>query len=290
MDAPSGPPPVRGLSELASAYPYLLCDVWGVLHNGLAAYPAAVDALTRYRAGGGIVVLVTNAPRPKGEVVRLLGRLGAPREAYDDIVTSGEVSRVYLAGRAGARVYHLGPERDLPLYDGLPVELSGAGEADLISCTGLFNDEVETPDDYAERLKEWSERELPMLCANPDKVVERGDRLIWCAGAIAARYVEIGGATTIIGKPYRPIYDAALARLAELAGGPVERAAVLAVGDGMETDVRGANHAGLDVLFITGGIHVELFGDREAPERARVGSVLAEAGLTARAMVPRLSW
>ena len=290
MNTPD-PDPIAGLAELAPLYRHLLCDVWGVVHDGVTAFPAAGEALARFRAGGGHVVLITNAPRPRQAVLKQLDRLGVDRAAYDDVLTSGEVSRGFLAARPGVKVLYVGPERDLALFDGLDVIVTEtAAEANLIACTGLFNDETETPEDYDERLAAWNALELPMLCVNPDRVVERGPKLVWCAGAIADRYAEIGGETVIIGKPHAPIYATALRRLADLAHAPVEKGAVLAIGDGIETDVRGAFQAEIDVLFVAGGIHAELFGDRSAPAAEAVGSFLTDCGLGARAFIPRLVW
>ena len=249
---------------------------------------AAVEALARFRAAGGAVILITNAPRPKEGVLTLLDRFGVPRDAFDDIVTSGIVARGVLAGRPEARVFHVGPDRDLPIYEGLPNAFAGEGDCDLISCTGLFDDE--TPDDYHERMAGWLARGLPMLCVNPDVVVQRGDKLIWCAGALAERYREMGGETTIVGKPYAPIYATALARAAEVAGAPLDRGDVLAIGDGIDTDIRGAVGQEIDVLFVTGGIHGAIFGEPAAPDIAKVHAFLATAGLGARALIPSLVW
>lgn len=290
MTNSSRPPAVSGLSALAPKYRFLLSDVWGVVHDGVRAFPASVAALARFRETGGKVVLITNAPRMKPQVLEQFDRLSVGRDAFDDLVTSGEAAHDWLAGRPGLRVHHLGPERDLPIYDGLAVRLVGEAEAELVSCTGLFDDETETPDDYAGRFARWRAAGLPMLCVNPDKVVERGNRLVWCAGALAEAYAAVGGETVIIGKPHAPIYATALARFAALAGGAVDPGSVLAIGDGGETDLRGANRAGLDVLFVTGGIHADLFGDRERPDPAKVEAFLARSGLAARAYLPRLAW
>ncbi|MEX0853513.1 MAG: HAD hydrolase-like protein [Bauldia sp.] len=213
-----------------------------------------------------------------------------PRQAYDDVVTSGEAARQVLAARPGARVLHVGPERDLNLYDGLPVTLGGEDDCDLIACTGLVDDERETPDDYRARLARWHRRALPMLCVNPDVVVERGGRLVWCAGAIAERYRELGAETIVVGKPYAEIYRAALDRIAEIAGGVVAPSSLLAVGDGIDTDVRGAVAQGIDVAFVTDGIHAAVFGSRHAPDLAAVHAFLATAGLGARCLLKRLVW
>jgi HAD superfamily hydrolase (TIGR01459 family) len=276
------PPLIAGLSAIAGDYRALLCDVWGVVHDGIRPFPAAADALTAFRAGGGRVVLISNAPRPNPAVMSQLDRLGVPRAAYDQVVTSGDVARSLLAQRNDARVLHVGPDRDLPLYDGLSVRLVGEADCDLISCTGLVDDVTETPESYAPHIRRWRERRLPLLCANPDIVVERGDRLVWCAGAIAERYRLAGGATTVVGKPYPEIYGAARAALGN--AGPV-----LAIGDGLDTDVRGAVAAGMDVVFVTGGIHAGEFGERAAPDLAQVHAYLAKAGLPARAVMVRLA-
>ena len=261
-----------------------------MLHNGVRAYPGAATALSKARREGKIVLIITNAPRAKAEVVGQFRRFGVDLDAFDDLVTSGDATRDFLASRPGIRLFHLGPERDQPIYDGLDVALTGEEEADLVSCTGLFDDEHETPDDYGDRLARWRVLDLPLLCANPDKVVERGHRQVWCAGAIAERYAAIGGNTIILGKPHEPIYDTAMARFTELAGGPVERRSVLAIGDAIATDLRGAVDFGLDVLFVTAGIHAESYGEREDPDPGKVGASLRVAGLGARAFMPHLVW
>ncbi len=281
---------IAGLAELAPAYRALLCDVWGVVHDGAKAHRAAADALARFRADGGIVLLITNAPRPKAGVAALLDSFGVPRAAYDDILTSGDAARGVLAARPAARIFHLGPDRDRPIYDGLPFVFADERSCDIIACTGLFDDETENPRDYEARLAGWQARGVPMLCANPDIVVERGGRLVWCAGAIAERYRELGGETIMVGKPHPLVYEAALRRISDIAGEPVPPQAALAIGDAIETDVRGAVRQGIDVLFVTGGIHAADFGNREAPDLARVHASLAVAGLGASAVIPQLVW
>ena len=281
---------VSGLAVLAPSYQALLCDVWGVVHDGARAHLPATDALVRFRARGGKVLLITNAPRPKAGVVSLLDRLGVTPDAYDDVISSGVVASGLLAGKPGIRIFHVGPERDLPIYDGLELVLTGEDDCEMISCTGLFDDESETPDDYQASFARWRARNLPMLCVNPDIVVERGDRLIWCAGALAERYRELNGETIVVGKPYAPIYEAALARLAEMNGSEIPRSSVLAIGDGLDTDVRGAVGQGIDVLFVTGGIHAAVFGGRESPDPDAVHAFLRTAGLGASALMTRLVW
>jgi HAD superfamily hydrolase (TIGR01459 family) len=273
------PPRIRGLSDIVSGYRYILCDAWGVLHNGLTAYPAAGEALVRARAAGIAAFVLTNAPRPKAEVATQFARFGVDPAAHDDIVTSGEAARDYLAARPAARAHYVGPDRDRVLLDGIDLALTGEVEADLIVCTGLFDDDRETPDDYLARMEEWVARGLPFVCANPDKVVERGDRILWCAGALAERYAALGGEVVLFGKPHAPIYATALRRLASFAGRPVHPSEVLAIGDAAETDLRGANEAGLDVLFVTAGIHAERFGPRENPDGAEIGVFLKNMDL-----------
>jgi HAD superfamily hydrolase (TIGR01459 family) len=284
------PPRISGLSEIAGGYRYILCDAWGVLHNGLRAYPAAVDALIRARQAGLTVFVLTNAPRPKAHVMKQFERFGVDHAAYDDIVTSGDAAREYLGTRAGTKAFFIGAERDRGVFDGVGITLAEDGEAGLIACAGLFDDDRETPDDYVERMRGWVARGLPFVCANPDKVVERGDKIVWCAGALAERYAALGGETIVLGKPHAPIYATAMRRFAEFTGTEIDEGAVLAIGDAAETDLRGANTAGLDVLFCTAGIHAERFGARHEPDAAEVDAFLAEHRLGARGYIPHLAW
>jgi HAD superfamily hydrolase (TIGR01459 family) len=276
---------IAGLQELAGDYDSLLCDVWGVLHNGVAAFPAAVDALRRFRREVGPVVLITNAPRPYPSIRAQLRSLGVADDAYDTAVTSGDVTRAVIADRPGVRLLHVGPDRDLPFYEGLDVMLASEEEAELISCTGLVDDTTETPDNYRPLFERLAGSGLVMVCANPDIVVERGDRLIYCAGALARLYAEMGGDTILAGKPHAPIYDAAKRALAELGG---ER--ILAVGDGLPTDIRGAVENGIPVLFVTGGIHAADFGPAADPDGARVAARLSAESLDVVAYLPALGW
>jgi HAD superfamily hydrolase (TIGR01459 family) len=248
-------PTLDRLADLAGRYDVLLCDVWGVIHNGRDAFPEPCAALAAWREAVGPVVMISNAARPAPEVMAQLDGLGVPRATYSAVVTSGDVTRPLLIERAPGPAYKIGPDRDLPLYEGTGVVFSALEEAKFIGCSGPTDDEIETPEDYRDLLTRAAALGLPMICANPDKVVQRGDRLIYCGGALADLYQTLGGAVVMAGKPHAPIYHEALARAAALKGGPVDRSRVLAIGDGIPTDIAGANAQNLDVLFVVGGIH-----------------------------------
>jgi HAD superfamily hydrolase (TIGR01459 family) len=283
-------------STLAPHYDAVLSDVWGVVHNGVAATPPACEALTRFREKGGSVVLISNAPRPGAQVRKFLDHLKVPHSAYDAIVTSGDVTRDVVAQRAGQRFYLIGPERDHSIFAGLDISpFSTPQEAQYVVCTGLFEDEVETPNDYRERLAQLRARNLFMLCANPDLVVERGHKLVYCAGALADLYAELGGEVYYAGKPYRPLYDMALAetasaRAARKLGGEVPLNRVLAIGDSVRTDLKGAHDLGVDCLFVTAGIHAEELGHRDEPDLAALGNIFKDAGHAPKAVTRRLVW
>jgi HAD superfamily hydrolase (TIGR01459 family) len=283
---------LTGLAELAGRFDVILCDVWGVLHNGVVAFAPASEALTRFRAGRGVVVLISNAPRPNHAVLRMLDKLAVPRTAFDAIVTSGDLSRAAVAERPGQIVYHLGPERDHSLFEGLDVRFGGIAEADYVVCSGFFDDDRETVDDHRAALERMRARDLLMICANPDLVVERGDRLIPCAGAIAEAYAAIGGRVVQTGKPHRPIYEAALEQAARLRDGarvPHER--VLAIGDAIRTDVAGAHALGIPALFVTRGIHAaDLTSPEGTADEARVRAWLAAQAVQPQAFTDRLAW
>jgi HAD superfamily hydrolase (TIGR01459 family) len=275
-------------SALAPGYDAVLSDVWGVLHNGIAAFPESGDALVRFRRQGGTVVLISNAPRPGDFVARMLDNMRVPREAYDDIVTSGDVTRDYVAGRPGARILHIGPERDHGIFEGLDAPIVPLESADYVICTGLFDDDTETPDDYADMLRRMRARNLPFICANPDIVVEKGERLIWCAGALARDYAQLGGRTFIAGKPHRPIYVAALKAASEVLGREIANRDALAIGDGVLTDVKGAEQNGVDILYVSGGIHARDYGETLDPDPALLAAFLEKHGHHPVAVIPRL--
>jgi HAD superfamily hydrolase (TIGR01459 family) len=277
---------IETLGSIGAGYGVILCDVWGVLHNGMRAFPDAVAALRAARGRGQKVVLITNSPRPRAGVAEQLALLDVPQDCYDAIVSAGDVTRKLIA-EGPRRVFHLGPDRDLPLYDGIDVELSEEFEAQAVVCTGMFDDD-EKPEDYADMLERFRARNLPFICANPDIVVERGDELIWCAGALARDYAQLGGRTEIAGKPHRPIYEAALAEASALLGREAARSEALAIGDGVLTDVKGAADNGIDVLFVSGGIHAGEYGPAHAPDPAGIRAFLQRHGYSPVAVIPRL--
>jgi HAD superfamily hydrolase (TIGR01459 family) len=284
------PPLVERFSALAPGYDAVLSDVWGVIHNGVQATAPACDALTRFRERGGSVVLITNAPRPGEVVIKFLDRLNVPRSAYDAIVSSGDVTRAVLAARPGKAVFHIGPDRDLPIFDGLGLRFVPMAQADYVVCTGLRHDEVETAEDYRRELAELRQRNLFMVCGNPDLLVERGDKLVECAGAIADLYGKLGGEVLYAGKPHRPIYDQALQRIAALRGHAPALGRVLAIGDSVRTDLTGASKLGVDCLFVTAGIHAEELGGRDAPDLKALHAIFVESGIAPKAVTRRLAW
>jgi HAD superfamily hydrolase (TIGR01459 family) len=258
---PRSAQPIVGLGEIADRYDAILCDVWGVLHNGREAYRPASDALTGFRRRGGAVVLITNAPRPSAPIRAQAIKLGVSPDAFDAVVTSGDVTVALIAERRSEPVHHVGPRRDLSLFEaaaemtGLKPVLAPLEEANYVLCTGLFHDEVETPEDYDDRLRAMKARELPFICANPDLIIHRGADLVYCAGALAQAYEDMGGAAIYAGKPHPPIYRAAFAAAESARGRPLDPSRVLAIGDAMRTDVAGAARQGFDALFVSAGIH-----------------------------------
>jgi len=244
------------IADVGRNYRAWLVDIWGVMHNGAEAIASACDACRTFRSRGGVVMLISNAPRPFTAVVPHMRSLGVPDDAYDTGMTSGDVTRSMLQGMPGRPVFHVGPERDLGLFDGESVKLVDADTAELVVCSGLYNDSKETPDDYHDLFSRLLARRLPMICANPDLKVERGNRLVYCAGSLAAQYEARGGEVRYAGKPYPPIYAAALSALAGVTNTPVSEADVLAIGDGINTDIRGAHGAGLSAVFIASGVHM----------------------------------
>jgi HAD superfamily hydrolase (TIGR01459 family) len=269
--------------DFAPGYDGLICDVWGVLHNGVHAHLPACTALKNFRERHGRVILLSNAPRPPSDLEIQFQRFGVPLDCYDTIVTSGGAARedlVRRAGLSGLAMLHLGPERDRGVFEGVNVELTDLAQAEVVLCTGLYDDDIEGPDDYKAMLTEMKARGLTMLCANPDYVVQRGDKLVYCAGALAQAYQKIGGDVVYYGKPHRAIYD----HVRAVAGGARR---MLAIGDGLATDIKGANVAVIDALFIADGIHGE--DVREFTER-HLGELFAQHGAHAAAAMRALVW
>src|SRR5215468_9298995 len=278
---------VERLRDLVDGVEVVLSDIWGVVHNGLEAFPEACEALQAYRSGGGTVILITNAPRPAYSVQQQLRKLGVADETYDAIVSSGDLTRHYVAAHPGRKVFWLGPERDSSIHRGLNAVLAPLEEADYIVCTGLLDDETESAEDYRGMMEKARERKLTLICANPDIVVERGDRLIYCAGAIAELYRELGGEVIFYGKPHRPIYERAMELAAQSRGHAVTQDRVLAIGDSVRTDLAGAHGFGIDCLFVTRGIHSEQF---EGVDQLDPASVKELFGHPPKALIRELKW
>lgn len=280
---------IESLDRIAGDYDAVLCDLWGCYHDGIRAYPAAMAALRRFRARGGAVILLTNAPRPAPSVEKFLAHIGAEPDTWDAIVSSGEACQKALtSGVYGSRFHYVGPERDFHMLTEAGLAPAPLEEAGAILCTGLRDDRTEAPEDYAAEMDAWAARGLTLLCANPDIVVDRGNERLWCAGAIAQRYEAAGGDVLWFGKPHPPVYQRCREVLDEL-GRPAPDRRILAIGDGILTDVAGADRQGLDCLFISGGLAAEEVGtDPEAPDPARLTDWLAAHGASPRYTIGRL--
>jgi HAD superfamily hydrolase (TIGR01459 family) len=278
---------IEQLRGLVDGVEVILSDIWGVVHNGLESFPEACEALHTYRQRGGTVILITNAPRPADSVQRQLRKLGVADETYDAIVSSGDLTRNFVAGHPGKKMFWIGPDRDSSIHRGLDAVMAPLEQADYIVCTGLFDDETESAEDYRAMMLQAREHKLPLICANPDIVVERGDRLIYCAGAIAELYRELGGEVIFYGKPHRPIYERAMALAAERRDQPTSLDRVLAIGDSVRTDLTGALGFGIDCLFLTRGIHSEEF---EGIDQLDPASVKELFGHPPRALMRELRW
>jgi HAD superfamily hydrolase (TIGR01459 family) len=286
----SEPLALTGLSALADRYDALLCDVWGVVHNGVEAYPGAGAALAAYRRHGGRVVLITNAPRPAAPIIAMLARMGVENDAFDALISSGDTTRVMIAPYRGRVVHHFGPpDIDDALYEGLGVIRGPAEEAEAIVVTDMPDDD-DTPAMYEADIELWLERGLPLICANPDKVVEHGGRIIYCGGAMADIYAERGGEVLMAGKPYRPIYEEAKKLADSAAGRPIDPARLLAIGDSVRTDATGAAGFGIDFLFITGSIHADELEAGGAADPAAVEALVRPSGARLAGYMSKLAW
>ena len=291
---------IQTLADVSSRYDAVFCDLWGCLHDGKHPFPAAVAALQAYRQRGGLVLLLTNAPRPRSSVVAQLDRMGCPRDAWDEVVTSGDAAQyALLTGAVGRKVYFIGADKDEPFFTDFAEDLQDVAasqqpiarvaleDAEGCVCTGLRDDMTEVPEDYHLTLMRLKNYGLPMLCANPDIVVDFGDKRLWCAGALARDYEAMGGRVLYFGKPHPPIYDMARRRLAALTTSRDPQ--ILCIGDGINTDIQGGMGEGLDTLFVTGGISAEEFGpDPEAPQARLLEPWLAKAQLSATFAIGKL--
>jgi HAD superfamily hydrolase (TIGR01459 family) len=274
------------MREFSKRYPVWFVDIWGVVHNGETPFTATVDVLAKHREQGGTVILVSNSPRSEKGVTHQLDEIGVRKDAYDGAVTSGDVTQSLMLAEPSGKLFHLGPHRDFSLFEGLNVERVAQDKAGAVICTGLYYDDRETPDDYVDLLAQLRARDLPMICANPDKIARKGNRLMYCAGALAEAYQNIGGTVQMAGKPYAPIYERALARAAAIRGLAVSKSDVLAIGDGPETDILGAANQGFPVVYVSGGVrdHVE---DMSA-EKAHIQQLVPAANIVL--AVNHLTW
>lgn len=242
------------MQEMSARYPVWFCDIWGVVHNGIAPFPSAIEALSKHRRHGGTVILVSNSPRTSPSVEQQLKGIGVDPVSHDAVVTSGDVTRALVVSHGGGKVYHLGPARDQSIFHGLAVARVPLAEAHAVLCTGLFDDANEKPGDYTPLLKEMQALGLAMICANPDKTVRHGSRILYCAGSLADAYAALGGLVLMAGKPHRPIYDLAMQEAAKIRGCTIALGQVLAIGDGPETDIRGAAAYGIDAALVAEGV------------------------------------
>lgn len=282
---PAAIPILTAIAPLAAESEAWIVDIWGVMHNGERAHAAAVEACRRFRAGGGTVVLLSNAPRPFAAVVGHMTALGVPAEAYDGGVTSGDATRDLLSAWQGRPLLHIGPERDRGLFQGLKIAFAPAETAEVVLCSGLWDDTSETPADYAPLFRGLIARGVPMICANPDIMVERGEQLIYCAGALAAEYAASGGRVTYAGKPHAPIYARTLAEIARARGRPVAKEHILCIGDGLDTDLAGAHAAGLRSVFVASPIFVP-----DGLDAGRLRELFQGRPFAPIAALPALAW
>jgi HAD superfamily hydrolase (TIGR01459 family) len=279
---------IESLNDVSDRYSALLVDLWGCVHNGCDPFPEAVEALQKYRRDGrGTVVVLTNSPRPRDSVERQLTKIGVPSDAWDAIATSGDSARsAMLMGAVGQKVYHIGPEHDLSFFknmelipDAVQIERVTLNQAEGIVCTGPVDDTKDVPEDYRATFLAAKNRGLKLLCANPDIVVDRGETRVYCAGALAKLYTEMDGESLYFGKPHPPIYDLAYRRLSQL-GVDVDKERMLAIGDGIITDVQGAMGEDIDCLFITGGLAAKETATDRQPDPQKLSKFLDSAMLS----------
>ena len=271
-----------GLGQIADDYDVLVCDIWGVMHNGQVPFFDACEALARFRETRGAVVLVSNSPRPSIAIPEQFAQIRVPDNLWDAIVTSGDATIDELSRRAPGPAFKIGPERDDRLYAGLDLSFSDLDTAAFITCTGLFEDDHETPDDYHDLLSDALARDLPIVCANPDIRVKRGDKMIYCGGALAQKYEQMGGKVIYAGKPHKPIYRLSRAWMDEALGYIPSNERILAIGDNIHTDLLGAQNEGFDCLFIGDGLDIG--------NSAAVFDVIRSHGISAKYAMGQLRW
>jgi HAD superfamily hydrolase (TIGR01459 family) len=281
----SATPILSSIAPLAEASEAWIVDIWGVMHNGARAHAAAGEACRRFRDRGGIVVLLSNAPRPFSAVVPHMTSLGVDPDAYDTGVTSGDATREMIAEWQQRPMLHIGPERDRGLFEGYDVHLSTPETAEVVVCSGLYDDTKETPADYTDLFEALLARRVPMICANPDILVERGEQLIYCAGALATDYEAKGGKVIYAGKPYGPIYDRTMREIARIKGRPVAKENILCIGDGVETDIKGAHNAGFRSVFIASPIFLP-----DGLSTPALAKLFADRPFAPIAALPTLAW
>lgn len=283
-------PVLDGAGRLLGGYDAVFCDVWGVLHNGVAPYVAAGDALARFRAAGGTVVLVSNAPSQSSLVTRLLDSIGVRRDAWDAIVTSGDLTRSHIEEAGYRRIHHIGPPRDLRMLTGLDIAHVELEQASAVVCTGVIDDQDETGESHRPLLSRALELSLPLVCGNPDLVVDVGGVLWPCAGAVAAAYESMGGNVHWAGKPHRPAYAAAHQLASQASGRSIARDGIIAIGDAVRTDLAGAAGYGVDCLLIAQGIHRDELMPRGRLEPERLEQLLRTTPHRPAAAMPELAW
>ena len=282
---------IANADSLLGRYDVVFCDVWGVIHDGHTAYATAGDALARFRAGGGIVILVSNAPFPADRVSTVIDGKGVRRDAWDTIVSSGDIALRHVAEKGYARFYCIGPEpRDRALFERLPGQRTELAGAEAIVCSGLVHDRTETAEDYRGVLEAALKRRLPFVCANPDLAVDVGPDRLPCAGAIAALYEEMGGPVFWAGKPHASAYQAATLKAAELRRAPVARDRILAIGDAIRTDLAAAQGAGIDALFIAAGLHRRDVMEGESIVPEKLAQLFSPGAPPAIAAMSYLTW
>lgn len=289
--ASAAPPILAHAGPLLQNYDVLFCDVWGVVHNGIDAFVGACAALKRFRAAGGTVILVSNAPVPKARVAAMLDSRNVPRDAWDDIVSSGDIALGHIASRGFTRLHGIGPQdRDQALFKALNAQLVPLAKAEAIICTGLNDDRNEKPDDYVPMLRTALASHVPFVCANPDLLVDVGGTLLYCAGAIADLYAHMGGEVYWAGKPYLSAYETAHAKAEALRNGNVARARCLVIGDAVRTDLKGAQNYGCDALFVASGIHRHETMDGDALSPAKLAQLFTPGTPSALGAMTELRW